>query len=176
MPVVIGMVSTSEVILKASDPHPALRYSSAAEMREDLALLKHGKSLRRLRRLEKHWRFVTRGATAAAIVTLLAVGGIWFQQRQTRRFQTLANENRDRLVQLQTANGVRLMEEGDFATSALWFSEALRQVAGNSEREWVHRRRLQAVLERSPRLIAIGQHQGRIRAAQFSPDGMGTDD
>ncbi len=165
------LMELNEVILKASDPNPALRYASAGEMREELALLKHGKSVRRLRRLEKHWRRVTRIASAAVVLALLAVSGFFFQRHQSRRLQTLADENRDRLVQLQTANGVRMMEEGDFAASALWFSEALKQVAGNPEREWVHRRRLQAVLERSPRLVAIGQHRGRIRAAQFSPDG-----
>lgn len=165
------LVELNEVILKSSDPNPASRYSSAGEMRDELALLQHGKSLRRLRRLEKRWRVIVRWGVAAAVVLALAIAGNLIQQRHAQRLQMLVDENRDRLVQLQVANGVRLMEEGDLAVSALWFSEALKNAAGDPEREWVHRRRLQAVLERSPRLLAVGSHRGRIRAAQFSPDG-----
>jgi WD40 repeat protein/serine/threonine protein kinase len=165
------LIELNEVILKATEPHRERRYASIVEMREDLALLQQGHSVRRLRRLEKHRRRVTRIAAAAVILASLAVAGFFFQQNQSRRLQRLADENRDRLVQLQVANGVRHMDEGDFSASALWFSEALHQVAGDPEREWVHRRRLHAVLERSPQLIALGAHQGRIRSVQFSPDG-----
>lgn len=165
------LIELNEVILKATEPHPEQRYVSMVEMRDDLALLRQGQSVRRLRRLEKYWRRTTRIAAASVILALLAASGFFFQQHQSRRFQKLSDENRDRLVQLQVANGVRLMDDGDLAASALWFAEALRQVAGDPDREWVHRRRLQSVLERSPRLIAVGGHRGRIRSVQFSPDG-----
>jgi len=165
------LIELNEVILKATEPHPGQRYASMVEMRDDLVLLQQGQSVRRLRRLEKYWRRTTRLAAAAVLVALLAAAGFFIQQNQSRRFQKLSDENRDRLVQLQVANGVRHMDEGDFAASALWFAEALRQVAGDPDREWVHRRRLQSVLERSPRLIAVGGHRGRIRSVQFSPDG-----
>jgi WD40 repeat protein len=55
----------NEVILKACESDARRRYSSAERMREDLLLLQGGKSVRRLRRLERAW-----GRTKPVLLTL----------------------------------------------------------------------------------------------------------
>jgi hypothetical protein len=55
----------------------------------------------------------------------------------------------DRLSQLNVANGVRLMDEGDVLGALPWLVEALRLDQDNPERAALHRRRLGAVLQRA---------------------------
>jgi WD40 repeat protein len=63
----------NEVMARACEPDPKRRYSSASELRSDLALLLGGKSVVRLRRLERFWKRVLY-ATPAAIAGVLGLG------------------------------------------------------------------------------------------------------
>jgi len=161
----------NEVILKACQPDPALRYESADALRKDLLLLEAGYSLRRLRQAERRIRVLSRVFAFAALAGLLAAAGFFYQRRQSARYQRLADENRANLVRIHVENGVLQMDDGDLTGSLPWFAEALRLDQGNPAREEVHRRRLEAVLQQTPKLIAIGAHAGPIHWSEFSRDG-----
>jgi tetratricopeptide (TPR) repeat protein len=92
----------NEVLLKACHRDPKERYQTAAEMHAELALLESGRSVVRMRGLERRLRLVQR---AGAIVTILAgiiALGWWWQARQTRIVRDLASEN-SRLLSLEEA-------------------------------------------------------------------------
>jgi WD40 repeat protein len=180
-----GLMELNAVIAKASRHDPKDRYHSAATMRADLELLQSGKSLARLHRTEKQLRFVQRaGAVVTAIAALIAAGWFW-QARQTRAVHKLATENaalaeernaaaketHQRLVQIQTANGLRAMEADDPMTAALWFSEVLRLSRGNPNLERRQRDRLAALFTKAPKPVAMLSLATDGVSATVSPDG-----
>ena len=107
----------------------------------------------------------------------------------------MAEENRERLVRLHVANGVRLMDEGDLSGSRilfeeagggrggrylastdlggslLWFAEALPLVAHLPAEAEIHRIRIQSVQSSMPVLLQVVAHSASIQAGAFSPDG-----
>jgi WD40 repeat protein len=81
------------VSLKACDPDPANRYASAEALLADLVMLQAGKSVRRLRWLERVWRWALWGMAAAVALAVLGWFGaslrVW---QQAGRRETLARE------------------------------------------------------------------------------------
>jgi serine/threonine protein kinase len=146
----------NQVVLKACHPDPKQRYQSAAELQSDLALLQSGQSVTRVRQMEQRLRIVQRaGAFVTALTAVIALGWLW-QAKQTREKSelaeenrriaeerttlaaektvlaeeksALAEENRERLVRLSIANGVRLLDDNDPTGALLWFAQADRRV------------------------------------------------
>jgi WD40 repeat protein len=173
-----GLMELNAVIARACRHDPKDRYDSADAMRADLELLQSGKSLARLYRTEKQLRFVQRaGAVVTAVAALIGVGWLW-QAHETHLVHDLANtnarlagENRQRVVRLDVANGVRLLDEGDPAGALLWFADALPQVTNSLPEESIHRIRVQQTLNQMPRLAQALAHEYPVRAMAFSPDG-----
>lgn len=100
------------VSLKACEPDPAKRHTSAEALLADLVMVQAGKSVRRLRRLElgKRWALAT--GAAAVTIGLLAVTGAWLFGRE-----------RQRGVLLQEAEMLRAGER-----QAGWSSNALQRL------------------------------------------------
>jgi WD40 repeat protein len=61
-----------EVVLKACEPDPRRRYQSAPELRAELEVLRGGKSVRRLRAVERRLAALTRLGLAASVLLLVA--------------------------------------------------------------------------------------------------------
>ncbi len=175
----------NEVLLKACHRDPKERYQTAAEMHADLALLESGRSVVRLRGLERRLRFVQRAGAAVTVIAALAAALYLWQARQTgivRNLATeksqlaeektkLADQNREQLVRLRIANGVRLMDEDDLSGALLWFAEALPLVTNKPAEEAIHRIRIQQVLDQMPHLLEVESEGENVRASGFSPDG-----
>ena len=168
----------NEIIVRACHTDLKQRYQTAAELHADLALLQSGGSVQRQRKLAGQLLFVQRaGALVTALAAVIALGW-WWQARQTRIVQELAtettrlaDENRQRIVRLDVANGVRLLDEGDPAGALLWFADALPRVTNNSAEESIHRIRTQQTLDHTPRVLQVFPHDSGLLTAAFSPDG-----
>lgn len=185
----------NQVVLKACHSDAKQRYQSAAELQADLALLQSGQSVARVRRIEERLRFVQRaGALVTAVAAVIAAGWFW-QAKQTREKgelaeanrriaeerttlaaekSALAEQNRERLVRLSIANGLRLLDEADDPSGALlWFAQALPLVAGRPAEEEIHRIRIQQTLNQLPPLLRVvhAPEGGSILSGAFSPDG-----
>ncbi len=72
-----------EIVLRAAESNPARRYADTDEMLADLALLKAGKSLRHLRRMETRLKRAVQILTFSALWLSIA-GGAWFYERHRR--------------------------------------------------------------------------------------------
>ena len=181
-----GLMELNAVIARACRHNPEDRYATATAMRADLEVLQSGKSLARLHRVEKQLRWVRRASVLVTVLAaLIATGWLW-QAQQTgivRRLATekaalaeekdrLAEENRQRLVRLDIANGVRLMDADDFSGALLWFVEALPLLTNHPAEETIHRIRIQQVLDQSPRLLQVLPHEMTVTSGAFSPDGQ----
>jgi WD40 repeat protein/tRNA A-37 threonylcarbamoyl transferase component Bud32/tetratricopeptide (TPR) repeat protein len=80
-------------------------------------------------------------------------------------------QNRQRLVGLMTANGLRAMAEDDPFGALPWFAEALRLEQSDPAREEIHRLRITAALQKLPRLVQQWRCDPQDVPAEFSADG-----
>jgi WD40 repeat protein len=83
-----GLLELNAVFVKACAGEARDRYASAEEMLADLALLQSGKSLRRLRTVERRLVQATRTGLVAAALFLLAATAYLFTHYQARVAQT----------------------------------------------------------------------------------------
>jgi WD40 repeat protein len=166
----VELAELNQVILKACDSDPKRRYASADEMREDLLVLQSGKSVRRLRHLERRVSQLTKLATVAGVLILLATAGGLLQRRQARELARVADESRRNLMRVHINQGLRALEEGEYLSALPWFVEALKATR-TPEEAWPHQRRIEAVLRQSPGIVALGLHGASVNSAEFSPDG-----
>lgn len=81
-----------EIVLRAAEPDPERRYKDTDEMLADLALLKAGKSLRYLRRVETRLKRTLQVLAFSALGIAVAAGAWLYEKRNTDRL-TAANEN-----------------------------------------------------------------------------------
>ncbi|MBI4325770.1 MAG: protein kinase [Chloroflexi bacterium] len=158
------LLELNEIISKACAFDARQRYTSAQEMHAELALLQSGKSVKRLRLLERRLSVAIKIGVAAVLLALLAGGGFYTARRTEKKVT-------EQLVRLSTAHGVREMDDGDLFGSLLWFTETLRLEQGKPEREAVHRLRIGSVLRQLPKLERIWFLAPRSALGWFSKDG-----
>ena len=162
------LVELNEVLLQACRANPQERYPSAWKMHADLVVLANGRSVRRLRTLERRW---SRAKHAGALVAVaaLVMGAIAFQ---TARELRIASEKKQREVGGKIAHGTEMMERRDLLGALGTYAEALALDQGSPQRESTHRMQLMAVLEQCPRLVQMWFSPSPIRESWFSPDGQ----
>jgi len=172
-----ALAELNEVLLRACAPDVRQRYESAADLHLDLALLQSGKSVARMRAVERRLKLVARGAILVTAFAVLLGLAYFYQRQQTAEARRLGNENRalseqnrERVVRSDIANGTRQMDQADYSAALLWFAEALPQVADRTNEARIHRIRIQQVLNRMPQLLRVIPEDGNIGGG-FSPDG-----
>ena len=154
----------NEVIVKACASDARRRYRSAADLHSDLLLLQAGRSVKRLRVLERRLTLLTRLGVATTL--LLFIGLIaYYQVWKAERRET------GRLLESYVALGIRSVGAGDLIGSLPWFAEGLRLCRKAGQPEDSHRVRLAAVLAQSPRIVNLWLEGSVVNHAEFSPDG-----
>jgi WD40 repeat protein len=162
-----GLLELNEVILQACQLEPSRRYPSAWDLHSDLVIVLNGKSLKRLRTLERRMTHLKR---VTGIVALGLVVGSLISYQIYREWNN-ARELRQEQVSRAVFNGRRAMESGDLLGALPYYAEALRLDEGSSEEESVHRLRFGATLAQCPRLTQLWARSMRVNDAEFSPDG-----
>jgi WD40 repeat protein len=159
----------NQVILKACEEDPHKRYRKAEDLHADLLLLMAGKSVQRIRALEKRVARLVQVGLAAALILLITGGVLYAWNRQQLR---LAVEQRLGQARLNAFHGNMLVDEGDYFGALPFFWEALRLEQGMPLGEKNNRLRISALLEQCPRmnqlLVLSGQH---LNGADLASDG-----
>ena len=151
------------IVRKASDDNVMRRYQSAAELQAHLALVRAGKSVRRLLQFERSIALAKRiGPIAAAI--LIMVAAALFQAGQMRK---RAAEDRQRQAGAAVASGSIRMADGDYLGALPPFLRALEIDAGDPVKERTHRVRIASLLRHSPALIHVSYRSNHIGPAVF---------
>jgi WD40 repeat protein len=157
----------NEVLLRACQEDRARRYASAREMGEDLILVLQGRSLRRLRSLEKRWEAAKRAmvvaGAAAAIAGLLGYEGYQVSSRRAAIHQRQIGED--------IAYGNSALNGGDLLGSLPYFTDVLRLESGKADAEHSDRLRIGSILSQCPKLIHFWSNSPQLSFAEFSPDG-----
>ena len=157
----------NEVILRACERDVQKRYRTAREMHRDLLLLQAGKSVKRLRLLEKRMAAIKRIGVVGASVMALCIGGLF----QINREMTMAAERRQQAVGRNVAYGTRFVDEGDFFGALPPFVEALRLDYSDPEHQEKHRLRIGSTLRQCPRVANLWFLDSQIHSAALSSDG-----
>jgi hypothetical protein len=183
-------VDLQTICLKCLEKEPARRYASADELRADLARFLRDEPVhaRPLNVLQKSARWARRRPTVAgltAAVAILLVAGLVITVAAYARITAanrVANEKRRlaeeagalsqrRLALSGVANGIRILDGGDWFGALPWLVEALKVDPPDAHRERMHRLRLGTILEQCPRLLQVLPHEGEVHHVEFSPDG-----
>ena len=164
------------ICLKCLNKEPAKRFASSLQLAEDLRRYLDGAPIlaRPIGVLGRTVKWVRRRPTVAALLAVcvaaavvLVVGAVWFYLQLAasavreaheaaeakdarRRAEAALAEGNERLIRLNVANGVRLMDAGDSLNALLWFTEALRLDHADAAREHMHRVRLALLWEPAP--------------------------
>ncbi len=155
----------NEVILRACQNDVRRRYQTADEMYADLSFLLNGKSVKRLRLLERRFGQLRKLGAAAAVFLVLAGFGYYQIDREKKH----RAEIRQREIGGHTAYGLQALEEGQFMSALPSFIEVLR--LDRPQRAPMHRVRLSMILEQCPKLPQMWPNSDQINDGQFSPDG-----
>ena len=157
----------NEIILRACKSDPNERYKSAAEMQADLVVLLDGKSVKRLRQLERKLYVAKRAALACLVVLAIGtvVGYPLYRQYQAK------TDLRQRQIGSTIAYGNRSLESGDLLASLPYFAEALRLHHEDQSDEAVDRMRLGMILAQCPKLTHLWSEGLESNDGEFSPDG-----
>ncbi len=155
----------NEVVLRACKSDPARRYQTAGDLHAELLLLTNGKSIKRLRALERRIANLKRAALVSA-AALLIVGFVAFH---FYREWHIANEARQQQVGANVAYGNRAAEAGDFSGALPYFADAWRLDRSSSRSEAVHRLRFGAILADCPKISAMWPAGPEVYGVEFSP-------
>jgi WD40 repeat protein len=168
-------VELNEVILQACKTGVTRRYRSAEDMHADLVLLSNGKSVKRLKLLERRLARLRNFAvvTGIALFVLAAISyQVYWQWRS--RF-----EARQRQVGGNVVKGTLAVESGDPFAALSYFLQALALDQGDVGREGLHRLQLGTVLSECPKLerliffpgdvakLSLSRDQQHVLASQF---------
>ncbi|EEF63140.1 serine/threonine-protein kinase [Pedosphaera parvula] len=162
-----GFLELNEVILHACKRDRSERYQSAWDMHADLVVLANGKSVKRLKQLERRVTVLKRVAGISSLVLLLVFAVSYQAYREWARVV----ENRERQVGANVAYGNRAMDSGDLLHALPYFAEALRLDEHGKQQNIRDRLRFGVVLAHCPKLTQLWSEGQEIDDAEFSSDG-----
>ncbi|MHB8520060.1 MAG: protein kinase domain-containing protein, partial [Limisphaerales bacterium] len=162
------LVEFNEVIFRACHHEARMRYPSAREMADDLLLLDRGKSVKRLRLLERRLALLTR-TTAIAVGALVVIGTVVWGILRDRQ---LRGEINQRQIGGLVADGTQALQRGDLVGALPMFVEALRLDEGDKARMETDRLRVGLVLSQCPKRVQLWSLGGEVRDVEFSANGQ----
>jgi len=174
------------ICLKCLEKEPSRRYASAAELADDLErwLRDEPVQARASTRWERSVKWTRRHPAKAALALLvplslaiITVGSLWFNFRLSEardaaetlatRAQELARTSNRQLVNQHLIETARSTAAGDSFLGALPAAEAFR-LAGNDVDRLSAGLRLNAIVDRSPRLLRLWDARAAVKELVFS--------
>jgi WD40 repeat protein len=155
------------VVVRACVGERRERYQSAREMHADLELLASGKSVKRLRLLERRFAQLKRLAVIVGATGTVAAGITYHFYREWK----MGFVENQRQVGSDLANGNAAMESGDLLKALPYFVDALRLDEKNAKADAMHRLRIGSVLAQCPKLTQFWMAPTNLQHSEFSADG-----
>lgn len=158
----------NEIVLHACKNDPGERYQSAWDMHADLVFLTNGKSVRRLKVLERRLANLKRLAGISILILAVVTAVLHEVYRDYRE----SVESRQRKVDAYIASGNRAMYAGDLQQALPSFMHAFLLDRGNRGQEATHRLRIGSIIDQLPKLTQMFFPGVRMDDGEFSPDGQ----
>src|SRR5262245_37649969 len=175
-----GLLELNAVLMKACESDARKRYASAHQMHADLVLLQTGKSVKRLRAIERRLVVISRIGLATAATAVLAVGAYFGAVKQARRAQRAEREMAQQLYVSDINRAMQFWDRGNLKRAVELLVAhrprshfALRtphSTLGEDLRgfEWFYLWRL---CHRDNALRTFRAHTNGVDGLAFSPDG-----
>ncbi|HMJ90476.1 MAG TPA: WD40 repeat domain-containing serine/threonine protein kinase, partial [Candidatus Acidoferrum sp.] len=154
----------NEIINKACAPVPADRYQTTEALCSDLEVLRAGKSVRRLRALERRLSLLTRVLIAGGAIILVAIGGIYAVNSAREREQKLRA-----LAYIE--GGARMIEDRNYHAALPYFAQALDARRSDPAAADLQRLRIGMLLNQSVQLLQVWTNAEPVNNVTFSADG-----
>jgi WD40 repeat protein len=151
----------NQILLRACDPKPERRYATAKDLRRELELLHAGKSIKRLRQVERRLHVVRMAFVASVAV---GIAGFVMYQRFQAKIEA-AERERQRQAGSLLAQGTVEMRNG-YLSHALPFFVQAAELDARDPRS--HQLRIGSVLALAPTLVSTWNSGPR---AEFSENG-----
>jgi WD40 repeat protein len=163
-----GFLELNDVILKACATKTEDRYATAWDMHADLVVLANGKSVKRLRALERGLARLKR-AVVYAVGVVICLGVVGFE---IYRSTESARKARERLVGEKVANWTSAVERGDMLGALVDSVDALIADKDDPENVRAHRLRFGSALAQCPKVTYCGCGSATAFASEgvFWPD------
>ena len=159
------LLELNEVLLKACHNDFQKRHQSASELYADLVCLLNGKSIRRLRKLERRLSQLKR----AAAWVFLAGAFLLFLGYEFIRERNRSAEDHARAVGSHLARGLQYLHSGDLIQSLPSFIQA--SVLDEPSKQRLNSVRIGSVLAQAPKLLHFWWNTNETTDGQFSNDG-----
>jgi WD40 repeat protein len=162
-----AFLELNEVILRACKNEVKARYQSAWDMHADLLVVANGKSVKRLRSLERGLANLKRAIGVTAVI--LALGSILayhFFQEHKREL-----DKRQQAVGAAEAFGIRALDSADYAGALIYFARAIERGREIADRETLNRLRFGSTALQCPRVVQMWFASNHISAADVSRNG-----
>ena len=160
-------VELIEIINQACHHDTSIRYPSARAMHAEITALANGRSIRRLRLLERRMLFLTRTAKLAALVLLpLIFVFLVIQQEWQRRIRDTHRE-----IGLFEGEAANALEDGDYATALRQVSNALDLAPHDEENQALQQLRIASILGSIPTLTHFWVADASVNSIEFDEEG-----
>ena len=162
-----NFVELVEILNHACDQDTSVRYPTARAMHAEITALANGRSIRRLRLLERRMVFLTRIARVGVLVLVpLLFLFVLAQQEWQRRIRETSRE-----IGRHEANAVSRMVDGDYGTALQHVGMAL-SIAPKDEKSFEHQQlRAASLLGQMPALSYFWVTDASVNALRFSRSG-----
>jgi WD40 repeat protein len=161
------MLELNEVILQACQGDARKRYADAWEMYSDLLVIADGKSVKRLRFLERRFAQFKRVAAITAAAAVISAGILYHFYRERLN----AREARQRQVGVNVTRGIQAIDSWDLTAALPAFANAIALDEGDPQQAALHRFMFANVLALCPKPVQVLSTTGEVSRVQFSPDG-----
>ena len=174
-PNIEAFLELNEIVIRACKTDVGERYETAKEMHAELTALADGKSIKRIRKLERQLYYFKRGAAIAAVLlfAFLTVGVFWQQKRALERDQIeLANGQKNFEIGRNTSQGTAAIKEGNYVEALASFAELLK-LEDTETGEDLIQFRIENALGQIPKLSLYKEFDGwrTVKSTEFSSDG-----
>ncbi|HKX63406.1 MAG TPA: hypothetical protein VJS65_16220, partial [Verrucomicrobiae bacterium] len=160
----------NEILLKACDPSLRSRYQTAGELFGDLVLLQSGKSVRRIRRLEKQAAFLFKVGIAGVILATLATAAYFGSFKQFERARSAEQRAIANVELLEMQKSEDLFQRDDSSSALAYLAHVVRSNPTNH----VAAERLMSALTWRNFVLPSAEPmtpESRTRVLQFNPNG-----
>ena len=114
------LLELNQIYLRACQPNPEERHPTARALQQELELLQAGRSIKRIRILQRRQRKIIFAGAIAVVVGLTA----FIVYAQINAAEARQNEERARKAGYFISKGTDAMREGDYATALPFFASA----------------------------------------------------
>jgi WD40 repeat protein len=168
-PEYVGLLELNDIILRACATAPHDRYKSAQEMFADLALLQGGKSVRRLRRIERRLAITTRIGLLTAGLLFVAAVAYLFAVSQMRQAEKERKHVEQLLYAADMSAAQQTIEAGSLVRGTALLEGHRRKPGRDDLRgfEWYYLKNLC----RGDEAHTFLGHEAAVHSVAISPDG-----